>query len=153
MAEKAEQSRNEETDLRNDIALLKDMNIGGFRQESRSVFNRALDDLSKAPVPKQMLVGGSVGWLAGYMSMKLGKMAATAVGGTLLILQIAHHKGYIKVDWNKMTNDSSSMADKLKRKLHLKSKSGMEKFQDFAAENIYIAGGFTGGFFLGIASS
>ena len=45
-----------------------------------------------------MAVGGSAGWLAGYMTMKLGKMAATAVGGTLLLLQIAHHKGYIKVE-------------------------------------------------------
>ena len=52
-----------------------------------------------------------------------------------------------------MAGDSSSMADRLKKKLHIKSKSGMEKFQDFAAENIYVAGGFTGGFFLGIASS
>ena len=52
-----------------------------------------------------------------------------------------------------MTNDSTSMADKLKKKLHIQSKSGMEKFQEFAAKNIYVAGGFTGGFFLGIASS
>jgi hypothetical protein len=57
------------------------------------------------------------------------------------------------VDWNKMANDSNTMADKLKKKLHLKSKSGFEKFQDFASKNIYVAGGFTGGFFLGIASS
>jgi len=153
MTMKADETSSEDVDLRSDIALLKDLSVGDFRRESRSIMGRALDDLSKAPVPKQMIVGGSAGWLAGYLTMKLGKMAATAVGGTLLILQIAHHKGYIKVDWNKMTNDSTSMADKLKRKLHLKSKSGMEKFQDFAAENIYIAGGFTGGFFLGIASS
>ena len=44
-----------------------------------------------------MAVGGVAGWLAGYTTMKLGKMAATAIGGTLLVLQIAHHKGYIKV--------------------------------------------------------
>jgi hypothetical protein len=52
-----------------------------------------------------------------------------------------------------MANDSNTMADKLKKKLHLKSKSGFEKFQDFASKNVYVAGGFTGGFFLGIASS
>ena len=94
-------------------------------------------------------------------------MAATAIGGTLLLLQIAHHKGYIKVrlfiikvklrfwrvfsfktvtvqiqflpfsfihflsqvDWNKMTQDSTSVADKIKKKLHIQSKSGLEKFQ------------------------
>jgi len=136
-----------------EIALLKDMDIKEFKDEGETMLKRVMKDLSKAPAPKQMAVGGSAGWLAGYMTMKLGKMAATAVGGTLLLLQIAHHKGYIKVDWNKMAGDSSSMADRLKKKLHIKSKSGMEKFQDFAAENIYVAGGFTGGFFLGIASS
>merc|ERR1711970_126873 len=104
------------------------------------------------PVPKQLAVGGAAGWTAGYLTMKAGKMAATAIGGSLLLLQIAHHKGYVKVDWNKMTNDSSSLANQVKEKLHLRSKTGMEKFQDFAAKNVYIAGGFTGGFFLGIAS-
>lgn len=69
------------------------------------------------------------------------------------MLQIAHHKGYIKVNWNRMTNDTNGMADKMKDKLKIKSKTGMQKFQEFAAENVYLAGGFTGGFFLGIASS
>jgi glutamate/tyrosine decarboxylase-like PLP-dependent enzyme len=32
--------------------------------------------------------------------MKVGKMAATAIGGSLLILQIAHYKGYINVGYN-----------------------------------------------------
>ena len=35
----------------------------------------------------------------------------------------------MKVDWNKMTNDSVTVADKIKQKLHLKSKSGFQKFQ------------------------
>ena len=130
--------------------------------------------MSKAPVPKQIAVGGAAGWTAGYLTMKAGKMAATAIGGTLLLLQIAHHKGYIKVqsynvtlqilsiidcgnvhqvDWKKMSSDSATVAEKLKEKLHIKSKSGFEKFQEWSARNIYLAGGFTGGFFLGIASS
>ena len=29
--------------------------------------------------------------------MKVGKVAATVVGGSLLIMQLAAHKGYIKV--------------------------------------------------------
>ena len=60
---------------------------------------------------------------------------------------------YMQVDWNKMTNDSASMADRIKKKLHIKSKSSFERFQEWSEKNIYLAGGFTGGFFLGIASS
>ena len=34
-----------------------------------------------------------------------------------------------QVDWSKMTEDSASVADKIKKKLHIQSKSGLEKFQ------------------------
>ena len=60
---------------------------------------------------------------------------------------------FYQVDWKKMTNDSATVAEKLKEKLSIKSKSSFEKFQEWSARNIYLAGGFTGGFFLGIASS
>ena len=63
---------------------------------------KAIKDLSKAPVPQQIVAGAGAGWVTGYVTMKVGKMAATALGGTLLLLQIAHHKGYVKVDWNKV---------------------------------------------------
>ena len=33
------------------------------------------------------------------------------------------------------------------------NRSGFERFMDFASDNVFLAGGFTGGFFLGIASS
>ena len=59
--------------------------------------SRILSDLGHASVPKQLAAGGAAGWVSGYLTMKAGKMAATAIGGTLLLLQIAHHKGYIKV--------------------------------------------------------
>lgn len=44
----------------------------------------AIKDLSKAPALKQIGVGATVGWATGYLTMKVGKMAATAVGGSLL---------------------------------------------------------------------
>ena len=40
-------------------------------------------------------------------------MAATAVGGSLLLLQIAHHKGYIKVDWNKVSKHTNKRINSL----------------------------------------
>ena len=45
---------------------------------------KAVKDLSKAPAPKQIGVGAVAGWATGYITMKVGKMAATAVGGSLL---------------------------------------------------------------------
>ena len=112
-----------------------------------------LKEVSKAPAPKQIGIGTGCGWVSGYLMMKVGKAAATAVGGSLILLQIAHYKGYITVDWNRMVEDSSSISDRIKNKLKIQTKSTGEKMLDFAKKNIYLAGGFTGGFFLGIASS
>nr|ACO10331.1 FUN14 domain-containing protein 1 [Caligus rogercresseyi]ACO11109.1 FUN14 domain-containing protein 1 [Caligus rogercresseyi] len=134
------------------ISSIKDI-VSVDEEGSKGMMRNFMSSLKKSSAPKQLAVGAGMGWCAGYLTMKVGKMAATAVGGSLLLLQIAHYKGYIRVDWSKMTDDTSSLADVVKDKLKIKSKSGFEKFQEFAAHNIYVAGGFTGGFFLGIASS
>ena len=46
-----------------------------------------------------------------------------------------------------MSSDSSSLADRVRNKLKLRSKSGFEKFMDYSKKNIYVAGGFTAGVF------
>jgi FUN14 domain-containing protein 1 len=79
-----------------------------------------VEDLEKMPVPKQLAVGVGTGWMKGYLTIKQGKMLVTAIRGTLLLLQIAHHKGDIKVEWNKMAKDSNTVVDKLKKNLHPK---------------------------------
>ena len=48
----------------------------------------AVKRILKAPAPKQLAVGAGAGWLVGYLTMKVGKAAATAVGGSLLLLQV-----------------------------------------------------------------
>ena len=48
---------------------------------------------------------------------------------SLSIFSLWHLNDDIQVDWSKMTEDSASVADKIKKKLHIQSKSGLEKFQ------------------------
>lgn len=36
--------------------------------------------------------------------MKVGKAAACALGGGIILLEIANQKGYIKINWNKVNN-------------------------------------------------
>ena len=127
--------------------------IAELSRDTETTFKKLVKEISKAPAPKQIGIGAACGWVSGYVMMKVGKAAATAIGGSLILLQIAHHKGYIQVDWNRMANDSSSFTDRLKDKLKIQSRSTGEKFMDFAKKNVYLAGGFTGGFFIGIASS
>lgn len=47
------------------------------------------------------------------MAMKIGKTIATAVGGSLILLQIANHKGYINVNWTKVNKDFEGATKKL----------------------------------------
>merc|ERR1711935_546814 len=122
-------------------------------RDTETTFKKWVKGASKQPAPKQIGIGAACGWVSGYVMMKVGKAAATAVGGSLILLQIAHYKGYVTVDWNRITNDSSSLKDQLKDKLKIQTKSTGEKFADFAKKNVYLAGGFTGGFFIGLASS
>lgn len=45
--------------------------------------------------------------------MKIGKTVATALGGSLILLQIANHKGYINVNWSKVNKDLEGATKKL----------------------------------------
>uniref|UniRef100_A0A8C6UST6 FUN14 domain containing 1 n=1 Tax=Neogobius melanostomus TaxID=47308 RepID=A0A8C6UST6_9GOBI len=42
---------------------------------------------------------------AGYLFQRVGKIAATAVGGGFLLLQIANHTGYVQINWKKVEKD------------------------------------------------
>ncbi|ROT68417.1 hypothetical protein C7M84_013431 [Penaeus vannamei] len=89
-----------------------------------------------------------------YLSMKVGKVAATVVGGSMIIMQLAAHKGYIKVDWNRLNKDLEKNAKKLKREVESNvNGSAADQAVRFARENIVLASSFGGGVLLGIASS
>lgn len=45
--------------------------------------------------------------------MKIGKTIATAVGGSLILLQIARHNGYINVNWSKVNKDLEGATKRL----------------------------------------
>ena len=45
------------------------------------------------------------------------------------VLEVDTVTTLLQVDWNKVSGDSASVADKIKKKLHIQSKSGWEKFQ------------------------
>ncbi|KAK4289846.1 hypothetical protein Pmani_037219 [Petrolisthes manimaculis] len=124
---------------------------GGGGTWLRGVFR----DLTNEPFTKQVAVGGLSGWLVGYLSMKVGKVAATVVGGSMLMMQLAVHKGYIKVDWNRVNKDLERNARKLKQEVEA-NVGGVgitDEVIRYGRENIVLASSFGGGVLLGIASS
>ncbi|XP_029476540.1 FUN14 domain-containing protein 1A-like [Oncorhynchus nerka] len=109
----------------------------------------------KYDVATQLAIGGVSGWCAGYLFQKVGKLAASAVGGGFFLLQIANHTGYIKVDWKRVERDVNKAKKQLKLNTEKPSKevrTKVDEVQTFVVKNIVLTGGFAGGFLLGLAS-
>lgn len=105
--------------------------------------------------------------------MKVGKMAAVAIGGGILILQVANHKGYIAIDWDKVTKKADKVSDKLEEAVTGEAPKLMDKVsislisknnelnyllptnilqvRTFTRENPFIVTAFIGGFFIGLS--
>lgn len=55
--------------------------------------------------------------MVGFISGKVGKVIAIAAGSGIILLQIAHQQGYVKVNWNKVNKKIDKIADKVEEKL------------------------------------
>ncbi|KAK6619620.1 hypothetical protein RUM43_012377 [Polyplax serrata] len=93
----------------------------------KSIVDEILGDLSKSSAIKQIALGTTSGWLTGYVTMKAGKLAAIAIGGGILILQIAQHKGYININWDKIYKTTDKMIDKFEKEATGKGPDMMDK--------------------------
>ena len=62
----------EVSEEKTELALLERLDLEDMASEGRSVVEKWSAELAKAPAPKQLAVGGAVGWMAGYFTMKVG---------------------------------------------------------------------------------
>lgn len=51
--------------------------------------------------------------LTGFTLLKVGKATAAAIGTGIFLLQIANHNGYIKINWDKVTEKAEKLSEKL----------------------------------------
>ncbi|XP_036775030.2 FUN14 domain-containing protein 1-like [Manis pentadactyla] len=110
--------------------------------------------VEKYSVATQIVVGRMTGWCAEVLFQKVGKVAATVVGGGFL-LQIASHGGYVRTDTNRVEKD----ANKAKRKIQKQANRAVpeinniiEDATEFIKQNIVMSSGSVGGLLLGLAS-
>ncbi|XP_032475945.1 FUN14 domain-containing protein 2 [Phocoena sinus] len=110
----------------------------------------------KYSVATQLLIGGVTGWCTGFIFQKVGRLAATALGGGFFLLQLANHTGYIKVDWKRVERDMKKAKEQLKVRKGSQTpaevKSKADEVVSFVKKNVLVTGGFFGGFLLGMAS-
>uniref|UniRef100_A0A1L8DUU5 Protein with signal anchor n=1 Tax=Nyssomyia neivai TaxID=330878 RepID=A0A1L8DUU5_9DIPT len=74
---------------------------------------RFFGEISKGSATKQIALGAASGWLTGFMTVRVGRMVAVVVGGSIILLQVANEQGYIKVNWNKVNSKVDKIADKV----------------------------------------
>ncbi|CAG9828246.1 unnamed protein product [Diabrotica balteata] len=103
----------------------------GDVEGAKSAIKRFIGDVSKSSASKQIILGASSGWVTGFLSMRVGKTAAMALGGGIILLQIANEKGYIKVNWDKVNRNIDQVADKVEEQLTGEAVTWMDKGERF----------------------
>ncbi|XP_052851008.1 FUN14 domain-containing protein 2 [Drosophila gunungcola] len=78
---------------------------------------KVFSDIGQRSAYSQMLIGVTSGWATGFTTMKVGKFAAFAVGGSIILLEIAHQEGLIKINWTKLDKTVDKLADKVESSL------------------------------------
>lgn len=130
-----------------------DFEILDITGSNKNWIQKTFKDISKQSMAKQLAIGGAGGWCSGYVCGKVGKAAAAALGGSLLLIQIAQHQGYITINWSKLENSMKKARKEIERNSKQTNFSAMaEEVQEFMKENMFVAGGFAAGFLLGLAS-
>ncbi|XP_076685734.1 FUN14 domain-containing protein 1 isoform X2 [Andrena cerasifolii] len=105
-------------------------------KEAKSMIDKILGDVSKKSATKQIIIGTSSGWVTGFVTMKVGKIAAFAVGGGIIMLQIAAHQGYIKVNWDKIQKKAEKISDKVEEKVTGEGPKFMDKVERFVDKKL-----------------
>lgn len=111
----------------------------------------AFKDVTKRSTAQQVVIGGVSGWVSGYLFIKVGKLAAITLGTSILILQIAQHQGYVKIDYSLLKKDVETARKVIESQAKDRYPGALETLKRFFKNNIYLAGSFTGGFFIGMA--
>ncbi|XP_060537449.1 FUN14 domain-containing protein 1 isoform X2 [Cylas formicarius] len=121
-------------------------------EDAKNFLSRILGDVSKTSATKQIVLGASSGWATGFLAMRVGKIAALALGGGIILLQIANEKGYININWDKVNRNLDKVADKVEEQITGQGPSWMDKVIKFGRNNTPFSSGFIGGFLIGMAS-
>lgn len=108
-----------------------------------------LADLKKATPAKQLAVSGSVGWLTGMITVRVGRAAVMGMGVSAIGLYFAQKYGYLTVNSKKINQDLQKITDN-QGNLQKKAVEYARVVEDFLRENGYLGLGFSSGMFVGM---
>uniref|UniRef100_A0A8D8UPU4 FUN14 domain-containing protein 1B n=1 Tax=Cacopsylla melanoneura TaxID=428564 RepID=A0A8D8UPU4_9HEMI len=100
-------------------------------KEAQSLIDKVVKDVGKSSATKQLIIGGASGWVTGFLMMKIGKMAAVTVGGSIILLQLANHKGYININWDKVIDKADKAARSVEASTSSKKTNILDKVERY----------------------
>ncbi|XP_032455686.1 FUN14 domain-containing protein 1 isoform X1 [Nasonia vitripennis] len=110
--------------------------VSDVAKDAKSFLEKILGDVSKTSATKQIVIGTASGWATGFITMKVGKVAAFAVGGGIIMLQVAANQGYIKINWDKIQKKADKITDKVEEKLTGEGPKLMDKMERYVDKKL-----------------
>ncbi|ENN80753.1 hypothetical protein YQE_02830, partial [Dendroctonus ponderosae] len=126
--------------------------MGEAVDKAKSFISRYLGDVDKSDTTKQILIGAGSGWISGYLTMRVAKTTAFAVGGGIILLQLASERGFIKVNWSRLSKKLEKVVDRVESEISNQDRAWTDKVMDFFKNNTPFTSGFVGGFLIGTAT-
>ncbi|GAB0089829.1 FUN14 domain-containing protein 1 [Sergentomyia squamirostris] len=105
-------------------------------KDCSGALDRFFGDISKGSATKQIVVGAASGWLTGFVTVRVGRMVAVVVGGSIILLQVANEQGYIKVNWSKVNKQVDKIADKVEEHVTGESPRWVDKAERYVDRKI-----------------
>uniref|UniRef100_A0A0K8SUU4 FUN14 domain-containing protein 1 n=2 Tax=Lygus hesperus TaxID=30085 RepID=A0A0K8SUU4_LYGHE len=107
------------------------INVDDLSKEAKNLIDRVIKDVGKSSATKQLVVGFASGWVSSYLMMKVGKVAAVALGGGIILLQVASHNGYVKVNWDRLYKKVEQAESVIEAKAQEKGPKILNKVQGY----------------------
>ncbi|XP_017770622.1 PREDICTED: FUN14 domain-containing protein 1-like isoform X2 [Nicrophorus vespilloides] len=127
--------------------------IAKMDPNGKSIIDKIMEDISDGSTTKQLVLGTASGLITGLISMKVGKAVAMAVGGGIILLQVANENDIVKINWNKVNKKIDKVVDNVEEKISGQGPSLMDKITTFSKTHMSFSASFIGGFFIAIGCS
>ncbi|KRT80257.1 hypothetical protein AMK59_6980, partial [Oryctes borbonicus] len=105
------------------------------KDDAKNMIAKVMNNISNSSSTQQLLIGTASGWTTGYITLKVGKTAAFAIGGGIILLQIAQNQGYIKIDWDRIRKKAAKTSEAVETNITQNAPSWMQQFKKFINNN------------------
>lgn len=112
-----------------------------INDSNKSIFDISDQFRNNTEKGKNVVIGTFSGWMAGMSVVKIGRVAAFGLGGSVILLHFANELGYINVNWERIKESAGQ------------SQAWLDWLFRFVKQNSCYSVGFVGGLCFGIAST